>query len=207
MGRLAHYARRLDEVIQERRLHIDSGEQHVQLDSSRPEFRGYAPTAFRDWRIIRRHITPDRGSAFIDYGAGLGRVSILAAELAFGRVIGVELDPELVTRARANVQRAKSALRAPVDILCADATAFEIPADASTLFFCNPFTGSVLSAVLERARASYRARPRKLAIVCNLPEESAFEAEIFTIPFLQLEQQIALCDGRKCLIFNAASEA
>lgn len=65
-------------------------------DSSHGLTTGYAPTFDRDWRIIRRHLTP-RGS-FVDYGAGLGRVTILAAHLPFDRVVGIELDADLVKR-------------------------------------------------------------------------------------------------------------
>jgi hypothetical protein len=91
MKRAIHYLRRLDERFQEWRLGIDTDEWHAVIDPEHPDRRGYSPTSYRGWRIIRRHIFVHGRSAFIDYGAGLGRVTILAALLPFSRVIGVEV--------------------------------------------------------------------------------------------------------------------
>lgn len=202
MSRLVAYARRAHETLNERRLGISTAEWHSQHDAGRPDFRGYAPTAYRDWRVIRPQIHVSANSSFIDYGAGLGRVTALAARLPFKRVIGVELVRALVDRGNENLRNARG-LRASAEIVCADATTFEIPTDAKTLFFCNPFTGSVLSAVLDRIRESLAAHPRSVQLVCNLPKASAFEHEIKAVPWLCLRETFALSDQRKCLIFEA----
>lgn len=201
MGRLMNYARRAHEALNEHRLGIVTTEWHKQYDSARPEFRGYAPTSYRDWSAIRPHIVVTPNTSFIDYGAGLGRVTALAARLPFRRVIGVELDQELVDRGNANLRNARG-LRAAAEIICADATAVNIPTDASVLFFCNPFTGSVLSAVIDQVQRTLISRPRPLQLVCNLPEVSRFEHEIRAVPWLRLQKELALSDMRKCLIFQ-----
>src|SRR6516165_4450472 len=97
--------RQIDEFIHERWLGISTAEWHQVHDPEKPDFRGYGPTSYRDWRIIRRHITP-KGS-FIDYGAGLGRVTALAARFPFNRVIGIDLDPDLVKRGNQNLEGAR----------------------------------------------------------------------------------------------------
>lgn len=190
--------RQFDELANERWLGISTTEYHTQYNETRPDFRGYAPTSFRDWRIIRRHLTP-RGS-FIDYGAGLGRVTVLAARLPFDRVIGLDLDQDLVDRGNQNIRRARG-LKCPARLICQDATTFDIPIDASVLYLCNPFTGAVLAGMLENVR---QAR-RQLCLVCNVPGVSALDHEMRAVPWLALQTEIALSDDRKCLIFASRS--
>jgi SAM-dependent methyltransferase len=187
--------RQIDEFIHERWLGISTAEWHQVHDPEKPDFRGYGPTSYRDWRIIRRHITP-KGS-FIDYGAGLGRVTALAARFPFNRVIGIDLDPDLVKRGNQNLEGARG-LKCDARIVCQDATTFQVPHDASMLYFCNPFSGKVLEAVLQKVRGRY------LSLVCNLPPVSGFEHEIRQIPWLALQTEFALSDHRKCLIFRPA---
>jgi SAM-dependent methyltransferase len=184
----------IDEFANERWLGISTNEHHPQHDTNRPDFRGYSPTSYRDWRVIRRHLAPQ--GSFIDYGAGLGRVTILAARLPFSRVIGVDLDYSLVERGNQNIRCARG-LKCPAEILCCDATDFYIPSDASTLYLANPFSGDVLAAVL----ANVRRLGRNISLVCNLPRSSGFEHEIRKVSWLALQTNIGLSDGRKCLIY------
>lgn len=199
MSRLLHYARRIDERINDWRLGLATCEWHQQIDQSRPDFRGYAPTSYRDWRIIRRHLKADRETSFVDYGCGLGRIAALAAKLPFKRIIGADLDPDLIWRAKKSVRNPR------VNFICADATQFDVPLDAGVLFFCNPFVGTILERTLERIRASLKQQPRPLQIVCNLPPVGAFEHEIRQCAWLHIENEIALSDERKCLIFGPSA--
>jgi SAM-dependent methyltransferase len=194
--------RRISEQIQDRRLGIQTFEFHTQIDPAHPEFRGYAPTSYRDWRLIRPHVIGSPQSSFIDYGAGLGRITILAAQLPFRRVIGVEFSADLVERAATNVKCAQKFLRSPVKLVCIDAAAFEIPDDASTLFFANPFTGSILASVLERVRASYAKCPRPVRLVCTVPEQSAFEQGISSLGWIKLTRHFVLTGPRRCMIYE-----
>jgi SAM-dependent methyltransferase len=193
---------RFIEQFHDWRLGIDTTEWHQQINPDRPEARGYGPTTYRDWRILRRHMIIDRTGCFIDYGAGLGRATILAARLPFKRVIGVEFDQALVERGNANIASIKSRLRAPCSIVHADARNFVIPPDASVLFFCNPFAGSILTGVLGEIRKAANRGIRPVQIICNLPTQSAFENEIITVPWLTLRHFVPLHDGRKGLIYT-----
>lgn len=206
MGRLTHYAHRAHEIFNERRLGIATAEIHEVLDSARPDFRGYGPTSYRAWNAIRTHIVASRHSSFIDYGAGLGRVTALAARLPFRRVIGIELDRDLAKRGNANLLRARG-LIAQASIICVDATKFDVPPDASTFFFCNPFTGPTLAAVINRVNGTLIAHPRPAQFVCNLPEVSVFEQEIKAVSWLRLRETFPLSDRRKCLILEATRVA
>ena len=137
------------------------------------ERRERAPTGFDDFRCMKKFLMPETpNEVFIDYGAGLGRVVVLAAMLPFKRVIGIEISPVLVERARENLSRCRVKLRCKdVEILTLDATTFEVPTEATTIYFNNPFAGKILAKVLDNIRRSYEKRPRRIKIVCNLPRE------------------------------------
>jgi SAM-dependent methyltransferase len=96
----------------------------------------------------------------VDLGAGLGKVVLLAALLTGATARGIELQPALVDRARACAARLEIDVRFTVgdvrDACLDDGTAF---------FLYLPFTGPVLSAVLERLRA---VAERKAIVVCAL---------------------------------------
>ena len=65
----------------------------------------------------------------MDIGAGMGRAMLLAAEMPFRAVIGVELNPTLVRIARRNLAlwRKAGRARAPMRLVCGDAAEFAFP--------------------------------------------------------------------------------
>lgn len=154
-------------------------------------------------RLIKRHLIVDRSITFVDYGAGLGRMTILAAMLPFRRTIGVELDQSLVSRARENIERVKGHLNCDARIYTADARQFRIPNAIASIYFNNPFTGSILQGVLDQA-ATLKSLPQ---VICNLPERSAFEDEIRAVDWLKPKTNFALSQRRKCLIFAREGES
>jgi SAM-dependent methyltransferase len=198
----ATYIDRVEERMREKSLGIRTSEWHTTIDPENSERRGYGPVGYRDFRLLRKYFVVDHQSAFIDYGAGLGRVVILAAQMPFARVVGVELSPDLVARGNENIDKVSAKLRAPVSLVCADATAFEVPADAKVLFFNNPFAGSILASVLENIRRSYLAAPRTIQLVCSLPPDSQFERDISAVRWLSVTHRIALTNQRIGQIFT-----
>jgi hypothetical protein len=111
---------------------------------------------------------------FVDFGSGMGRIVMLAAGLPFRRVIGVEFAPQLHVIAQQNVAAAGCR---NVELVQADATEWRIPADASVLFFFNPFEGEILRRVFANIRRSVEEHPRHLRIVYVRPEKF-FEHEV-----------------------------
>jgi len=187
----------LDELANERWLGISTTEWHQVHFEDRPDFRGYGPTSYRDWRVIRDHIDNiGPQGAFIDYGAGLGRITVLAARLPFKQVVGVDIDPDLVERGKYNIGRARG-LKCRAHIVCCDAALFDLPPDTSIVYFRNPFSGKVLAAVLENVRKLQR----DVHIICNLPIPSAFENEIRQSRWLAIQDEFLLSGDRKGLIF------
>jgi predicted RNA methylase len=110
---------------------------------------------------------------FLDYGAGLGRVVIMAATHPFKRVLGVELLERLTRLAAENLRAARGSLKAPAEVLTRDARQFEVPDDVTIACLFNPFTGEVMADVQRRIEASLRRAPRRLQVIYAHPDDQA----------------------------------
>ena len=71
-------------------------------------------------------------------------VYMAALNYPFGRVIGVEIAPELNAVARENIDRMRTRLRCQeVDLVTMDATQWQVPDDLTYVYMFNPFGGDV----------------------------------------------------------------
>lgn len=133
-----------------------------------PESIRYEPLPYSLVRTALAKVVPEAplgNEVFLDYGAGLGRVVIMAATNPFKRVLGVELLPTLSEQAALNVKAAAPWLRAPAEVMTADARQFEVPDDVTIICLFNPFVGEVMAAVQRRIEASLRRAPRRLRVI------------------------------------------
>ena len=89
------------------------------------------------------------------------------ARLGVKSSIGIEYDPPLAEAARRNAE-ALVGRRSQIEILTCDATAADYD-DATLIFMYNPFSGTVLSAVLQRIVASLVQNPRRLVVAYANP--------------------------------------
>ena len=125
-----------------------------------PELIGYHASSVA--AIVRAliEIPVVREDIFVDLGAGLGKVVLLAHLLTGASARGIELQPELVARAAA----AASRLAAEVKFVATDARDADL--DSGTVFYLYaPFTGSVLSQVLRRLES---IATRRAIVICGL---------------------------------------
>jgi hypothetical protein len=117
---------------------------------------------------------------FVDYGAGKGRMLMIAMTLGFPGITGVELSPRLCTIARGNIQRfARHHPDAPAAAVhCGDATAFQPTGDRILAYFYNPFDADILAPVRDRLEAAAAsgsevqviyANPKHLAVFADAP--------------------------------------
>lgn len=107
------------------------------------------------------------GHTMVDYGSGAGRVMILGAEAGLGRVIGVELSPNLVRQSVDNLKRysASSGTSCAFDALNEDASLYEPPSEATVFYFFKPFQEDVFRLVLNRIWTSVQRKPRTIWIL------------------------------------------
>jgi len=106
-------------------------------------------------------------ATFIDLGAGMGRVILLAAMRPFRQVVGVELSPALTTITRGNLRSApRHAFRCrDVRMVCADAAAYRFPRGPLVVYLYNPFDAAVLTPIAARLAA----RRCPLALLYHTP--------------------------------------
>jgi predicted RNA methylase len=144
---------------------------------------GYQAISYLDFPRLIDGVNAD--GIFIDFGSGAGRCVCLAAQQSFERVIGVELSESLCGLARANI-RTRRITNAQIE--CADATAYQIPPEATVFCFNNPFRGKILEAVLANIIRSAAEHSRAVTVLAS---GSPIDAEFFRQ--FQEAQGLQLC--------------
>ncbi len=109
----------------------------------------------------------------------MGRAVLLAAEMPFREVVGVELHPVLAKFARHNLTRWRNDGRVNAGktrIVEGDAIDFPLPAAPIVAFLFNPFGGPVLKRLLKKWREARATQPNRLDLIyVNNEQESVLE--------------------------------
>lgn len=117
-------------------------------------YSAIAPSVFyeacRRWRATLLAVAGRlEAYSFVDVGAGKGRALLLASELPFRRIIGVELSEELAHQAQRNVARWNrvAPLRTPatIRVIHGDALEFRWPRPPLLVYMYNPFASSLIA--------------------------------------------------------------
>lgn len=133
---------------------------------NKPHGERYQPSPVYSLRRLLRRLEIDYAAfSFIDFGSGKGRTLLVASELPFRQVIGVEFGEELHVQAGRNIERYGRRAARQVMAIHADATQFALPENDLVLYFFNPFNQSVLDQVLANVNAAISAKPRKVILV------------------------------------------
>ena len=145
-------------------------------------YAGIPPSRFR--HVMHRWATwppelPVEEYTFVDIGCGKGRAILMATELPFREVIGVELNTGLAETAAKNVEIWKAAGRsqAPMRVVSGDGTEFEFPQTPCLLYLSNPFAEPVVKQLLEQIERSFTAHPRQLDVLYFTPISGHLFAE------------------------------
>jgi SAM-dependent methyltransferase len=105
----------------------------------------YWPTPSRTFQEAIAHLKINyEDFTFIDFGSGKGRVLLLACELPFKKIIGLEFSPELDAIAKKNIRNYRSGTRRCKDVTsaCMDFTRFPLPKDPLVCFFYQSERGA-----------------------------------------------------------------
>lgn len=121
----------------------------VSLEETRPNrFRGQGaePPQSSDYRcldrIFKRHITLTDSDVFLDVGCGEGRVlTYLLSRKAKGKLMGVELDPDV-----AAVAQQRTAGQTNIEIRCVNILeSADLMEQVTVYYLFNPFNGKIFS--------------------------------------------------------------
>jgi hypothetical protein len=155
--------------------HLKSGQRN---DRHATAYYGVAPSVFQ--RLLRRWqrskpFAPVSRFTLIDVGAGMGRAVLLASQMPFREVRGVELHPMLARIARQNLRfwQAAGHAHAPARIDCCDAVDLSFPDGPILLFLFNPFGAPVLRQLLKRVARQFAGRPNQLDLLYVNNEQEA----------------------------------
>jgi precorrin-6B methylase 2 len=145
----------------ERLLGIGPAPTQVRRLDRNEERMPYMPSAIAPVvrAVLEVPITAD--DVFVDLGAGPGKVTMAVHLLTSARSRGVELQADLVTAGRAQVN--ELGLRDVSFVEC-DALDADLE-DVTVVFLYLPFTGEVLAGVLRRLEAVAR---RRQIVICTL---------------------------------------
>ena len=157
----------------------ESFEAGITDETARSLAVGYVPTR----EVVIRHILKNttkgldlKEYSFIDLGCGKGRTLIVASQLPFKEVIGVELSPLHCKVAMANVEGYLSNGRHPVlcrnvRVDCVNAADFEFPDTNLLVYMYRPFIGPIFKSVADRVRHFQAVSGRRVLIAYSCPHE------------------------------------
>jgi SAM-dependent methyltransferase len=109
---------------------------------------------------------------FVDFGAGKGRVLLIASEFPFSQIIGVEFAGELVEAARENIRNFRSPIQKTtrISVQLADATQYRVPDVPLVCYLYNPFQRPVLAQVVNNLCTSIENCRRDVYVIYIQPE-------------------------------------
>jgi SAM-dependent methyltransferase len=138
------------------------------VDSQTSAYSGCQPSCLRHALAVVPRL--ERRS-FVDLGCGKGRALILASELPFRRIVGVELAPSLVAVARRNAEivRSKHPRRTAIEVVRGDAAAFPLPDGDLVIFLYHPFGRDLLTRVLGRMTDAVAGTDREIFLIYENP--------------------------------------
>ena len=206
LGRTIRRARRLllDRVL-ERSGETSGAVRLGDLGIAEKDYHDYEPSGWRGLRRAMRGLRVEHSDSFVDIGCGKGRVVAQAARRPFGRVLGVELSPELAAQARTLLAGEKRRRRCDrVEIVVADVTTWAFPDDVTYAYVYNALSGDALTAMLDRIAESARRRPRALLLLYANPvhEDSVLAHPAFELEGRRGRQRWQADDPRRITVFR-----
>ena len=171
----------------EKALGIETSESyHKKSDTSLyKDLCDYIPSPYGKIKEILTYVRLGPDDVFVDLGCGKGRVVFFVAQERIKKVIGVEVDRNLVEIARENYRNLKLS-RTPVEIVEADAATY-ISNEGTVFFMYDPFGYKTVEAIVGNIKKSLEMRARRIRIVYYSP---GYRHILDDEDWLELEQEI-----------------
>jgi SAM-dependent methyltransferase len=141
-------------------------------DAMNNGYSAVAPSVFRVACRRWRETLPSSAArleayTFVDAGAGKGRALLLASELPFRKIIGVELNETLARIAQRNVTLWNRLARPPakIRVVHEDAAVFRWPGTPLLVYFNNPFECALVGLLANRLASAAASGPGLLDLL------------------------------------------
>lgn len=122
----------------------------------------YTPLPYHIIQRILARLALQPHDVFVDIGCGKGRVVCCVCRLSVRRVVGIEVNQELLNQANTNAQRMRQK-KSPFEGLALPAEDYDY-ADATVIYLYNPFDRPIMDKVFARLDDSYHRSPRPLRV-------------------------------------------
>jgi len=149
------------------------GSLDIALSENNLHAYAYDPSPYHVTTKVTRELSIDHTHfSFLDFGAGKGRVLIIASQLPFKSVIGIEFSRELCEIAKGNIAKISPSKCAATWVECvhSDVTKYRLPGNPLVCYFANPFDQVIMEVVVGRLVESLREIPRELYVIYLNPE-------------------------------------
>lgn len=149
----------------------------------------YEPTPYvvLDKLAESGYITKD--NVLVDYGCGKGRVGLYLGWKLGCHSVGVEYNEQFYEAAERNQRNCVSQSKA--EFVLANAEHYEVPEEADTFYFFNPFSVKILQSVMGRIRDSLYRNPREVLLMFYYPSTEY-------VGYLMTEYDLELVDEVDC---------
>ena len=110
---------------------------------------------------------------FLDIGCGLGRSLIVANEVGFSKIQGVDISSILLDQCKKNLDKQEIA----AELICKDVDEMALPSGKLVVYLFNPFGEEKMAKLLSR----FRSRPSETLIIYHNPKYTSLFKDRYLI--------------------------
>ncbi|MCK0108690.1 methyltransferase domain-containing protein [Flavobacteriaceae bacterium S0825] len=136
----------------------------------------YQATKVLPLKTLFKKLNLKEDQVFIDIGSGKGRVLLLASELGFKEVRGIEFSSTLCSISEKNIKKYKKKVntKSNFEIINLDASQYQYKDNETVFFMYNPFDEFILEKVLKNITVSIENNKREVLIIYVNPVHRHF---------------------------------
>jgi predicted RNA methylase len=168
----------------------------------------YQPTRARYARLMLHEIKVPKDSVFVDFGAGKGRILLLAARTgAFRKVVGVEFSADLCRAALDNIDafQRRQPMDVEFDVVNADVADYQVRPDQNVFFMYNPFDHVIMEHALGRIEESLLQSPRAVWLIYHGVNENCLRMIAERGSYVEI-QRLSYGNARATIFVNSGAE-
>lgn len=135
--------------------------------SSHPFANFYQPVRERPFRALFKNLKIPTNGRFVDIGSGKGKALLLAADIGFNQILGIDLYDELNKVALKNIEKYQSLKPSlqKIEVLSIDAAEYQFLPNDTCIFLNDPFSNEIMEKVVTRVLDSYTQHPRPMHFI------------------------------------------